>query len=230
MQMLCLAKQERKKAVKVSSRSSKKSANICYCTVIVSVCIFAWNTALATLQEVWSSRLDKCSTHVIAMKSSTALSVVVVVVQQLAAQALCRRQLRPQPSPPLSRDWRRRRRFRCLFLPHPYTLDLLGDTAAFTLLQRPQSRLCRTTINTLLQRRDKLLLAFTCIKTTYPHVCLSGWPFKKNGQVVKWPSTAQRGLHMGSFAVATLNVFAHNLHNWCLVSNGLLGFYLGFFL
>ena len=155
MQMLCLAKQERKKAVKVSSRSSKKSANICYCTVIVSVCIFAWNTALATLQEVWSSRLDKCSTHVIAMKSSTALSVVVVVVQQLAAQALCRRQLRPQPSPPLSRDWRRRRRFRCLFLPHPYTLDLLGDTAAFTLLQRPQSRLCRTTINTLLLQRPE---------------------------------------------------------------------------
>ena len=63
-------------------------------------------------------------------------------------------------------------------------------------------------------RRDKLLLAFTGIKTTYPHVCLSGWPFKKNGQVVKWPSTAQRGLlHMGSFTVATLNVFAHNLHN-----------------
>lgn len=162
---ICLAKQERKKksCFKVSSRSSKKSANICYCTVIVSVCIFAWNTALATLQEVWSSRLDKCSTHVIAMKSSTALSVV--LVQQLAAQALCRRQLRPQPSPPLSRDWRRRRRFRCLFLPHPYTLDLLGDTAAFTLLQRPQSRLCRTTINTLLERRrDKLLLSCTYIR------------------------------------------------------------------
>ena len=157
------ARKKKKSCFKVSSRSSKKSANICYCTVIVSVCIFAWNTALATLQEVWSSRLDKCSTHVIAMKSSTALSVV--LVQQLAAQALCRRQLRPQPSPPLSRDWRRRRRFRCLFLPHPYTLDLLGDTAAFTLLQRPQSRLCRTTINTLLERRrDKLLLSCTNIR------------------------------------------------------------------
>lgn len=173
---------KKKSCFKVSSRSSKKSANICYCTVIVSVCIFAWNTALATLQEVWSSRLDKCSTHVIAMKSSTALSVV--LVQQLAAQALCRRQLRPQPSPPLSRDWRRRRRFRCLFLPHPYTLDLLGDTAAFTLLQRPQSRLCRTTINTLLERRrDKLLLSCTYIKKTLSS-CLSEWlAFKE-----KWPS------------------------------------------
>ena len=149
-----------KKAVKVSPRLKCKHLFLLlslYPGVAswgATQCIFAWNTALATLQEVWSSRLDKCSTHVIAMKSSTALSVV-VVVQQLAAQALCRRQLRPQPSPPLSRDWRRRRRFRCLFLPHPYTLDLLGDTAAFTLLQRPQSRLCRTTINTLLLQRPE---------------------------------------------------------------------------
>lgn len=79
------------------------------------------------------------------------------------------------------------------------------------------------------EKKRQTITILYLYKKPYLHVCLSGWPLKKNGQVVKWPSTAQRGLNMGSFAVATLTVFAHNLHNWCLVSNGLLGFYLGLF-
>lgn len=137
---------QKETVVKVSSRSSKKSANICffYCHRIpgfwargvyfcVKYCLgyTSGSVKLAAWQMFYSCY---CNEELDSIKC-TSLELLAT------AWVLCRRQLRPQPSPPLSRDWRRRRRFRCL-LPHPYyyrfccTLllppDLLGDTAAFT--------------------------------------------------------------------------------------------------